>query len=45
MAESSALRISEAGSLADVDRRLWTYLSKTKLSDLKDIYGGNDASS
>jgi Rrf2 family protein len=40
-----ASRCILGGLLADIDQRLWTYLSKTKLSDLKDIYGGNHAHS
>jgi Rrf2 family protein len=43
-ANCAATRCILGGLLADVDEKLWTYLSRTKLSQLSDIYGGGHAS-
>jgi Rrf2 family protein len=43
-ANCGATRCILGGLLADVDEKLWTYLSRTKLSQLSDIYGGDHAS-
>ncbi len=40
-----ASRCILGGLLADVDQRLWAYLSNTRVSDLRDTYGGSDAKS
>ncbi len=37
----AARRCILGGVLAEVDQRLWTYLSETKLSQLTDVYGGD----